>query len=138
MDKYQRALLELYRAKKAVMKINQEIGYSLDLSRQAAEVSWEKDQFGLPEPPKEWRDIGGKNLWLHLAYQKEYSVYEGMYYVNHDDDVRGYLAEHCGHALHAHDLIQARKELRKELGIAKRRVTFLGNKLLRSMEVSNG
>ena len=138
MDKYQRALLELARTRKALEEANRRIAQELAASHQIAEDALPKDWNGWPIFPDWWDETWmKKNLHLTNAYARYATQYEDGY-VNHDDDVRGYLAEHCVHALHAHDLIQARKELRKDLGIAKRRVTFLANKLLRSMEVSNG
>lgn len=77
--------------------------------------------------------------WLKLAYEHDYEG-EGQYsntafeYINHDGDVEGYLAEHCPHALRAHRLIQDRKEARKRLGIARRRITTMGKALLKKQE----
>lgn len=137
MDKYASALLELAKARRSLAEINKAIGYALDCSRQNAERSWPKDGWGISKPPTEWED-GMKNGWLALAYKIEREHYGSgvydVYFANHDDDVRGYLAEHCAHALRAHDLIQERKAVKKALGIAKRRVTFLSNRLLEQGE----
>lgn len=137
MNKYESALLELAKATKALKVMNQAIGKALDESQKEAEKSWPKDGWGISKPPPEWEDFT-KNGWLALAYKIEREHYGSgvfdSYFVNHDDDVRGYLSERCQHALLAHDLIQERKELKKDLGVAKRRVTFLSNRLL---EASN-
>lgn len=133
MDKYQIALLELARAQKAVSVINKQIGEALSASHAAAEESWTKTASGIPIEPEEWAG-GAKNGWLVLAYQIEREHYGSgvfdTYYANHDEDVEGFLAANCQHAMRAHQLIQERKPLRKSLGIAKRRVTFLANRLL--------
>ena len=77
--------------------------------------------------------------WLKLAYEHDYEG-DGEYsdtafeYINHDDDVEGYLAEHCPHALRAHHLIQERKEARKRLGIARRRLSVMGKALIKKQE----
>ena len=137
MDKYQIALLELAKASNAAKHVNQEIGAELALSYVEAEKTWPREIGYNPVPPKEW-ESGGKNGWLVLAYQIEREHYGSgvfdTYYANHDDDVEGFLAEKCKHALRAHQLIQQRKQLRKNLGVAKRRVTFLGNKLLEASQ----
>lgn len=75
--------------------------------------------------------------WLEAAYKREHEnngYTDAVYYVNHDDDVEGYLAEHCSHALRAHNLIQERKAARKQLGICRRRISVMGAALLRARE----
>lgn len=133
MDKYQIALLELARAQKAVSAINKQIGEALGASYLEAEKTWPKSDGYNPVPPEEWQG-GAKNGWLVLAYQIEREHYGSgffdTYFANHDEDVEGFLAANCQHAMRAHQLIQERKPLRKALGIAKRRVTLLANRLL--------
>ena len=78
--------------------------------------------------------------WLKLAYEMEREpAGDGYpsesYFVNHEDDVEGYLAENCQHALRAHRLIQERKVARKALGVARRRVTLMANRLARAAGV---
>lgn len=115
MSKVELALVEWYRAKAAVAAMDKQIGEALGDSVIAA-----------PDGDK-WE---GKNKWLKLAYEQKYAgPYEGWYYVNHEDDIEGFLAENCHHALRAHQLIQARKPLRKALGTAKRRVSLIANRL---------
>lgn len=134
MDKYQGALIELARHTKQLRHINEQICSSLRESHVDAEKKFDKDYSGWPITPPEWAELGGKNLWLHRAYKIEREHYgSGMYddyHAYHDDDVEGYLSENCQHALKAHQLIQERKEVKKALGVAKRRVTFLANRLL--------
>lgn len=118
MNKVESALVELVKAQKRVKEINWQIGDALGKSFDAAE---DRDN---------WKPIN-KNKWLLLAYEQKYDPYEGSYFVNHEEDVEGYLAVHCEHALRAHQLIQARKPLRQALGVAKRRVSALANRLAR-------
>lgn len=132
MDKYQFALIEYARTKRALKECNASIAHALENSYKAAEATWPKDRSGWPVIPDEWRQAGDKNLWLLLAYEREHSVYEGDFYVNHDDDLEGFLAQKCQEALMAHKMIKIRKKLRKDHGIAKRRLTVLGNKLLKN------
>ncbi|WP_343734581.1 hypothetical protein [Acidovorax sp.] len=115
MNKTELALVEWYRAKAAVAAMDKQIGEALSDSLMAA-----------PDGDK-WE---GKNKWLKLAYEQKYAgPYEGWYYVNHDDDIEGFLAENCPHALRAHRLIQERKPMRQALGAAKRRVSLIANRL---------
>ena len=77
--------------------------------------------------------------WLELAYKWEVVPAdtgwgEDRAYVNHDGDVEAYLAEHDPHALRAHHLIQERKEARKRLGIARRRLSVMGKALIKKQE----
>jgi hypothetical protein len=126
MGKVELALVELARLNKQIKYINSLISEQILLSMEN-------------EPPNASALSGhkcdGKSYWLYMAYwlsmdgdgpysQRDY------YYENHEGDVEGYLAEHCQHALKAHLLIQERKVIRKQLGIAKRRVTFFANRLL--------
>lgn len=138
MDKYQRALVEVARLTKSLKQQNEAISNALIESYKAAQSTWRKGWHGAPEEPVEWAELGGKNLWLHRAYKTERERIDAWvfdeYYVYHDGSVRDYLAENCLHAYRAHDLIQARKDIKKELGIAKRRVSFLANRLLAEVE----
>ena len=118
MNKAEKALVELVKAQQSVREINKKIGEALGQSFDTAE---DRDR---------WKPIN-KNKWLVLAYEREYEPHEGYYFVNHEEDVEGYLAEHCQHALRAHQLIQARKPLKQALGVARRRVTVLANRLAR-------
>lgn len=130
MDKYQSALIEYAKTKKALTECSRMISVALDNSRKKAEDTFQKDRSGWPVIPKEWAERAGGNLWLHLAYECQETPYDGVMYKNHDNDIEGFLAEKCHHALSAHKLIQDRKKLRHEHGIAKRRLTLLSNKLL--------
>lgn len=139
MDKYQSALIEYAKTKRALEECAKGIAAELDLSRLKAEQTWPKDYYKYPIAPPEWERLGGKNLWLHLAYEREHSGHEdGFYYVNHEEDVVGFLEEKCQHALAAHKLIGKRKALRYDHGIAKRRLTMLANNLLANIENSEG
>lgn len=130
MDKHAKALMELAKAQKAVKEINRQIGEALYESYKAMQDGFPKDWNGYPMLPDGWSESwGNRNQHLVAAYEQVHE-HGDWYYANHDDDVRGYLAEHCEHALRAHDLIQDRRALRQALGVAKRRVTFLGNRLL--------
>lgn len=130
MDKYAKALLELAKAQKAVKEINKQIGQALYDSYKAMEDGLPKDWSGYPMFPDNWSEAwGARNQHLVAAYDQVHEHGE-WYYANHEDDVRGYLHDHCEHALRAHDLIQERRALRQALGVAKRRVSFLGNRLL--------
>lgn len=115
MNKIESALVELVKANLRVKEINKLIGDALQRSADAA------DDHG------SWNPIN-KNKWLLLAYKRESDQYES-YFANHEDDVEGFLEANCVHALQAHRLIQERKPLRKAAGIAKRRVSFLANRL---------
>jgi hypothetical protein len=132
MTNIEKALVELALAQRRVTEINKLIGEALSASRAAAEKTWETSASGISIEPNEWFG-SAKNGWLALAYQIEREHYGSgefdTYYANHDGDVEGFLAEKCQHALRAHQLVQQRKSLRKALGIAKRRVTFMANRL---------
>lgn len=138
MDKYQSALIDLALLTKRLKESNSQISEELAASRNAAEATWEKNWEGWAIEPDEWRELEGKNLWLHRAYKIERNRIDAYvfdeYHAYHDGDVYGYLRENCMHAYRAHDLIQARKDIKKELGIARRRVTFLANRLLDAMQ----
>lgn len=117
MNKLEIALIEWARAKEAVRSIDKQIGDALSESAMAA-----------PDADT-WKPLN-KNKWLTLAYERAYEgPYDGYYYVNHEEDVEGFLAENCKHALRAHELIQQRKPLRAALGVAKRRLSLLATNL---------
>lgn len=118
MNKAEKALVDLAKAQQRVREATKQISDALEKSFEAA------------EDRENWKPVN-KNKWLTLAYKMEYEPYEGSYFVNHEQDVEGYLAEHCQHALRAHQLIQARKPLKQALGVAKRRVSALANRLAR-------
>lgn len=115
MSDAEKALIALARAQAKVSEINKLIGAALAASAEAI--------------PDGENTGGAKNKWLDMAYEREHVPFEGSYFVNHDGDIEGFLAERCQHALRAHQLIQERKPLRQALGIAKRRVTALANRL---------
>ena len=116
MTKLEEALVEWIRARDVVAAINKKIGQALCDSLEAMT----DDQ----------RENMKRNHWLELAYERKYAgPYEGWYYVHHEDDVEGFLAENCKHALLAHQLIQQRKPLRAALGVAKRRVSVMARAL---------
>lgn len=137
MEKYEKALIDLALQSRRLKAMNSKIGEHLDASRKAAESTWEKNWHQWPIEPEEWKELGGKNLWLHRAYKIEREHYDSgvfdEYHAFHDGDVEDYLSENCKHALAAHLLIQERKDIKKALGVAKRRVTFLANRLLDSL-----
>ena len=54
------------------------------------------------------------------------------YYVNHDGDAGAYLSTVCPHCRDAHDAIQERKLAKKQYGIAKRRVSLMGTRMLKA------
>lgn len=116
MTKLEEALVKWIRARDAVNAISKQIGSALYDSLEAMTY----DQ----------RENMKRNHWLELAYERKYEgPYEGWYYVNHEDDVEGFLAENCKHALLAHRLIQQRKPLLVALGVAKRRVSVMARAL---------
>lgn len=116
MSKLESALVDWIRAKDAVAAINKQIGVALW-------NSWE----ALTDEQRQDMKV---NHWLKLAYERAYEgPYDGWYYVNHEEDVEGFLAEHCKHALLAHQLIQQRKPLRAALGVAKRRVSVMARSI---------
>ena len=116
MNKIESALVELVKANLRIKEFNKLIAHEFFKSWEASE---DRDS---------WKPAN-KNKWLVLAYQMEYSWDEGHYFSNHEDDVEGFLEGNCIYALKAHQLIQERKPLKKALGIAKRRVSFIANRL---------
>jgi hypothetical protein len=119
------AVIELVRAQDEVRRLGKEIGDALCKSEEAQVAS---------------RQLGKQPTnWLKLAYEREseycHNTYTRHYwYVNHDDDIEGYLAEHCEHALRAHILILERKEARRQVGMARRRVSLIGRNLTKALE----
>lgn len=119
MTPLESALVEQVKALDEVNRLSRLIGTEIARSYDAQAVPYGK------EPTD----------WLKLAYERDYES-DGSYgrqyfYVNHEEDVEGYLAENCRYALQAHLLIQERKEARRLLGIARRRVSFMGRNLLK-------
>jgi hypothetical protein len=103
--------------RKEIDAINKRIGKHLY-------KSWEN----LP-PDTEYDNV--KHYWLSKAYAGGYQRDEGFMFINHSDDVEGYLEENCLEALAAHRLIQQRKPLKKEFGRAKAKLTKLSFHLLK-------
>ncbi len=120
MSKLEEALIALVLAKDEVRRLTTEIGNAIFESHKAQ---------GLDKQPIDW---------LKLAYERDRES-DGSYgwvdyYVNHDDDIEGYLAEHCEHSLRAHRLIQERKAARRLVGTASRRVSVMGRNLVKGLE----
>ncbi|MGB6103634.1 MAG: hypothetical protein WBF88_07270 [Pusillimonas sp.] len=121
MATIEEAVIELVRAQDEVRRLSKGIGQALGNSYDAQTAN------------------GGEYVeYLKLAYEIERD-YDGcgrmdVSFANHDDDVEGYLAEHCQHSLRAHHLIQKRKEARKRLSIARRRITVMGKTLIKKQE----
>lgn len=133
MDKYQNALIELARCTKQVKDLKDAISYELLQSYKCAEDKLPRDKSdGLISYPDDWeKNWGGKNHWLSNAFSADIGEdFEPKYLSK--AEIFEYLRQNCTHAYRAYDLILARKQARKERGIAKRRVTFLANKLLAS------
>ncbi len=119
----EQALIELSRAHAQVAVLTKAIGEALSASIEAQEKA------GVEQPVQ----------WLEHAYKMEYGPAdhghgEVAYYVNHDNDLVGYLAEHCQHALRAHHLIQERKAAKRRRATARRRITQLANRLAAAEE----
>ncbi len=120
MTPLERALVEQVKALGEVNRLSKLIGIQIILSFEAQPVA-------CGEEPK---------AWLKLACEAEWGPSDSdygdkRYHVNHEDDIDGYLAEHCQYALQAHLLIQERKEARKLLAIARRCVSIMGRSLLK-------
>lgn len=117
MTPIEKAVIEMLRAKDVVDGLSKEISDALTASFYAQPESLH----------------GGKTEdWLGNAYKLTNDPSGGTCYVHHDGHIEEYLSEHCEHALRAHMLIQERKEARKRLGVARRRVSFMGRKLVDS------
>lgn len=131
MNKYENALLQLAIVKKSLKLNNQSLSEALQESYSTANDALPKDELGLPifdyVFEKEWIT----NKWLKIVYTPEV-YYDGSASYFEEEEIRDFLSNNCMHALRAHDLIQERKELKKNLGVAKRRVTFLANQLLKN------
>lgn len=120
MTPLEAAVIAMIEAKDVVDGLSRQIG-------KAISQSWSAQDGPYGPAPKDW---------LKLAYERDYES-DGCYgrqyyYVNHDDDVEGYLTENCQYALKAHLLIQERKEARKALAVARRRVSVMGRNLLKA------
>lgn len=109
--KTDQALIAFSRANARVKDLGNRIGDAL------SESSVRATNLGLP------------GNWLSLAYERTEGPGGEVLYLNHGGDIEHYLGERCMYALLAHQLIQERKAARKELGIAKRRVNMIANKL---------
>lgn len=128
--KIEAALIDFSRKKSTYDALSKGISEALQASH-SAQIPEDLNVWGARMP-----DIKD---WLKLAYEMEREpAGDGYpsesYFVNHEDDVEGYLAENCQHALRAHRLIQERKVARKALGVARRRVTLIANRLAKAQE----
>ena len=116
--KTDQALIELSRASSKVAALTRAIGEAMKCSYEAQTANG-----------------GTYTDWIELAYKVERVEDEWgrphWRHANHDNDVDGYLVDHCPHAMVAHRLIKERKEARKVLGIARRRVSVIANRLAR-------
>jgi len=111
INKYRDACIEYARCRGEVSRIKHKIGEALA---------------GCPDLQDD-----GRSQHLIDAYAIEYrgdgEEYYGMpYFVNHYDDVDGYLAGVCSHCHQAHLAIQEKKTAVKKFGIAQRRISNLG------------
>lgn len=118
MDKYRAACAEYAKWQPEIDRLTTAIGAALEGCRNI-------------------RD-DGKSQHLKDAYEVLYGDDEKMYHVNHDGDVSAYLAGICPHCLDAHIQIKARREARRQYGIAKRRISQLGRGVLLSLNGDNG
>lgn len=114
--KAEQALIAYAKARNDVARLSKLIGeallYSFESQPKGEDIDWLANAYEMQQGPA---DHG--HGWVKT-------------YTHHDNDVEGYLGEHCQHALRAHLLIQERKQARKQLGIAKRRLTVIANGLL--------
>ncbi|WP_368655444.1 hypothetical protein ABRY94_11975 [Castellaniella ginsengisoli] len=122
MTPLEQAVIALVQAQDEVKRLGKEIGAAICRSEEA------QGEMIYPKEPTNW---------LKLAYQREREAADNgygweYYYVNHDDDIEGYLAEHSPHALQAHLLIQQRREARRVVGAARRRVSLIGRNLVKA------
>ena len=123
-EKYKHACTEYAKASAEVRRISRVIGNALSACAVEQIDAYAKDY------PNGY--FGEPNIVNHLklAYEMDKERdgcgrYE-KYFVNHEDDVEGYLLEQCPHCYTAHMAIQERKKARQVLGVAKRRISFLG------------
>lgn len=125
IDKYKSACIEYSKASSEVKRLGRVIGEALSACYSAQLEAWQKDH------PDSWMAPPHVEH-LKLAYEMDQERidfgYE-KYFVHHEDDVEGYLQEQCPHCYAAHLAIQERKKARQLFGIAKRRVSFMGNEL---------
>ena len=112
MDRYQQAILEHHQAAAQVLGLSNAIGAALEASFAA-----------------QTKDDGTYINYLERAYKIDHEDDGQAYFANHDGDPATYLAEHCPHALRAHELVQERKLAKKRRGMARRRITILGKEL---------
>ncbi|WDZ97944.1 hypothetical protein Herbaro_09240 [Herbaspirillum sp. WKF16] len=122
-DKYKAACVEYFAAQAEVKATRKAIGEHLEACRSKAVADWKAENPGSFEfaPAEQWQ----KSPHLADAYARGSDGWD-EYYLNHDDDVEGFLAETCQHCLQAHHAIQAKKAATKRFGVAKRRITVLG------------
>lgn len=115
----EKALINYASIKNDLRQINKRISDQILLSEES--TFHLRDKQNIP---------ANKSYWLYMAYERESDGYGDVYYVNHEDDVEGYLEENCKHALGAHRLIQQRKEIKKRFGIAKSIISRYATRLL--------
>lgn len=116
------AILELAKTRAAVESLSRSIGDSLGACFDAQVAINENATIvhHLEDAYKMTRDSDG------------YGTTE-VYFDNHDGDAGAYLAAICPYCLAAHNAIQERKLARKQHGIAKRRVSVMGSRMLKAM-----
>jgi len=127
-DKYKNACAEYAKANAEMRRLSRAIGDASYACHEVQAGKWEEEHPGrlnMQDPVNH----------LKMAYEMATGDsdcghgYE-RYFVNHDNDVDGYLKDTCQHCYAAHLAIQERKKAKRAFGIAKRRVTILGNSLL--------
>lgn len=122
-DKYREACIEYAKRSADVRALSKKIGDALGDCSNSQLAAFNKDH------PGSWMiPVFAEHLKMAYAMDREHDGAGGYepYFVNHDDDVIGYLTETCPHCLAAHLAIQERKAARKRLGIAKQRIGILG------------
>lgn len=116
------AIFELARTRSIVESLSRSIGDSLGacfdaqvaINKNATIVHHLEDAYKMTYGEAEWGD-------------------ERVFFDHHDGDAGAYLAAICHHCLAAHNAIQDRKLARKQYGIAKRRVSVMGSRMLKAM-----
>lgn len=107
-DKYKTACIEYAAASKEVKRLTKAIGNQV---RHCIEANENTD-----------------HEHLKKAYAHTWEHMEGKIFTHHDwDDPADYLKETCQHCYQAHELIQQRKAARQRFGVAKRRISVMGN-----------
>lgn len=121
-DKYKDACSEYAKASADVRRLSKVIGDALSACHSAQEpVLQEVDGVEVLDSVDH----------LKMAYAMDKEPADSgygyqLYFANHDGDVGGYLQGRCSHCYAAHMAIQERKESRRRLGVAKRRICILG------------